>query len=40
MGPVQSGTPDRFADDPAFAVHEGGKLSLRGRRPIGVTRPG
>ncbi len=35
MGPVQSGTPDRFADDPAFAVHEGGKLSVRGRRPIG-----
>src|SRR3954464_14822578 len=35
MGSVQSGTPDRFATDPAFAVHEGGKLSVRGRRPIG-----
>jgi malate dehydrogenase (oxaloacetate-decarboxylating) len=34
MGSVQSGTPDRFADDPAFAVHEGGKLSVRGKRPI------
>ncbi|MCW2696902.1 MAG: hypothetical protein JWR62_1987 [Modestobacter sp.] len=26
--------PDRFADDPAFAVHEGGKLTVRGTRPI------
>ncbi|RFU19065.1 NAD(P)-dependent malic enzyme [Geodermatophilus marinus] len=26
--------PDRFADDPAFAVHEGGKLSVRPTRPI------
>jgi malate dehydrogenase (oxaloacetate-decarboxylating) len=34
MVPVQSGTPDRFVDDPAFAVHEGGKLSVRGKRPI------
>jgi malate dehydrogenase (oxaloacetate-decarboxylating) len=34
MVSVQSGTPDRFADDPAFAVHEGGKLSVRGKRPI------
>src|SRR3954471_6763728 len=33
-GPEDSGTPDRFADDPAFAVHEGGKLSVRGTRPI------
>jgi malate dehydrogenase (oxaloacetate-decarboxylating) len=31
---VQSGTPDRFAGDPAFAVHEGGKLSVRPTRPI------
>jgi malate dehydrogenase (oxaloacetate-decarboxylating) len=34
MGSVQSGTPDRFADDPAFAVHEGGKLDVRATRPI------
>jgi malate dehydrogenase (oxaloacetate-decarboxylating) len=34
MGSVQSGTPDRFADDPAFAVHEGGKLVVRSNRPI------
>jgi malate dehydrogenase (oxaloacetate-decarboxylating) len=34
MGSVQSGTPDRFADDPAFAVHEGGKLVVRATRPI------
>jgi malate dehydrogenase (oxaloacetate-decarboxylating) len=34
MVPVQSGTPDRFSADPAFAVHEGGKLSVRGKRPI------
>src|SRR4051794_41985972 len=34
MGSVQSGTPDRFVDDPAFAVHEGGKLSVRAPRPI------
>jgi len=26
--------PDRFADDPAFAVHEGGKLSVRPTRSI------
>jgi malate dehydrogenase (oxaloacetate-decarboxylating) len=25
---------DRFADDPAFAVHEGGKLAVRSTRPI------
>src|SRR3954463_4226736 len=25
---------DRFADDPAFAVHEGGKLSVRPTRSI------
>jgi malate dehydrogenase (oxaloacetate-decarboxylating) len=35
MGSVHSGTPDRFADDPAFAVHEGGKLAVRATRPIG-----
>jgi malate dehydrogenase (oxaloacetate-decarboxylating) len=34
MGSVQGGTPDRFADDPAFAVHEGGKLSVRPTRSI------
>jgi malate dehydrogenase (oxaloacetate-decarboxylating) len=34
MGSVQSGTPDRFADDPAFAVHEDGKLIVRATRPI------
>jgi malate dehydrogenase (oxaloacetate-decarboxylating) len=34
MGSVQSGTPDRFADDPAFAVHEGGKLVVRPTRSI------
>jgi malate dehydrogenase (oxaloacetate-decarboxylating) len=34
MGSVQSGTPDRFADDPAFAVHEGGKLAVRATRSI------
>jgi malate dehydrogenase (oxaloacetate-decarboxylating) len=34
MGFVQGGTPDRFADDPAFAVHEGGKLSVRPTRSI------
>src|ERR687890_1373052 len=26
--------PDRFADDPAFAVHEGGKLSVTPTRSI------
>jgi malate dehydrogenase (oxaloacetate-decarboxylating) len=25
---------DRFADDPAFAVHEGGKLKVCPTRPI------
>jgi malate dehydrogenase (oxaloacetate-decarboxylating) len=34
MGSVQTGTPDRFADDPAFAVHEDGKLVVRATRPI------
>src|SRR5919107_2599210 len=34
MVSVQSGTPDRFAADPAFAVHEGGKLSVRPTRTI------
>src|ERR671921_142241 len=34
MASVQSGTPDRFAADPAFAVHEGGKLSVTPTRPI------
>jgi malate dehydrogenase (oxaloacetate-decarboxylating) len=34
MGSVQGGTPDRFADDPAFAVHEGGKLTVRATRSI------
>ena len=29
--------PDRFADDPAFAVHEGGKLSVRPTRSITST---
>jgi malate dehydrogenase (oxaloacetate-decarboxylating) len=27
-------TTDRFADDPAFAVHEGGKLTVTATRPI------
>ena len=27
-------TADRFADDPAFAVHEGGKISVKPTRPI------
>src|SRR3954464_3465440 len=26
--------PERFADDPAFAVHEGGKLEVRPTRSI------
>ena len=30
----QDGTADRFADDPAFAVHEGGKLVVRPTRSI------
>src|SRR5215212_9910358 len=34
MGSVQSGTPDRFVDDPAFAVHEGGKISVTPNRSI------
>ena len=35
MGAHQlDGTVDRFADDPAFAVHEGGKLAVRPTRAI------
>src|SRR5215210_183604 len=34
MANGQSDTPDRFADDPAFAVHEGGKLSVTATRRI------
>jgi malate dehydrogenase (oxaloacetate-decarboxylating) len=35
MGAQQlHGTADRFADDPAFAVHEGGKLAVRPTRAI------
>ena len=34
MGSGPTDIPDRFADDPAFAVHEGGKLTVRGTRPI------
>ncbi|TYP90002.1 NAD(P)-dependent malic enzyme [Blastococcus xanthinilyticus] len=34
-GPGQHLSSDRFADDPAFAVHEGGKLSVAATRPIG-----
>ena len=35
MGAQQlDGTVDRFADDPAFAVHEGGKLAVRPTRAI------
>ncbi|MGY1680481.1 NAD(P)-dependent malic enzyme [Geodermatophilus sp. SYSU D01176] len=33
----QDGTADRFAADPAFAVHEGGKLVVRPTRPIETT---
>ncbi|MGY1811939.1 NAD(P)-dependent malic enzyme [Blastococcus sp. SYSU D00820] len=33
-GPQPGSTPDRFADDPAFAVHEGGKLVVRPTRSI------
>jgi malate dehydrogenase (oxaloacetate-decarboxylating) len=31
---LQDGTVDRFAGDPAFAVHEGGKLAVRPTRGI------
>ncbi|MGY1689906.1 NAD(P)-dependent malic enzyme [Geodermatophilus sp. SYSU D01105] len=31
---TRPGSPDRFADDPAFAVHEGGKLAVRPTRSI------
>ncbi|MGY1739982.1 MULTISPECIES: NAD(P)-dependent malic enzyme [unclassified Blastococcus] len=34
-GNSDSQQPDRFADDPAFAVHEGGKLVVRSTRAIG-----
>src|SRR3954463_5709125 len=36
MGDQHGGNdaPDRFADDPAFVVHEGGKLVVRPTRPI------
>jgi malate dehydrogenase (oxaloacetate-decarboxylating) len=33
-GPGQHVSTDRFADDPAFAVHEGGKLSVAATRSI------
>ncbi|CCG04817.1 NAD(P)-dependent malic enzyme [Blastococcus saxobsidens] len=33
-GPEQHVSSDRFADDPAFAVHEGGKLSVAAIRSI------
>jgi malate dehydrogenase (oxaloacetate-decarboxylating) len=32
--PAPEQHPDRFADDPAFAVHEGGKLAVASTRPI------
>src|SRR3954452_3752237 len=36
MGDQHGGlnAPERFADDPAFAVHEGGKLQVRPTRGI------
>jgi malate dehydrogenase (oxaloacetate-decarboxylating) len=34
QGSERDRTTDRFADDPAFAVHEGGKLEVRPTRPI------
>src|SRR5215210_7261304 len=33
-GSEHAGTTDRFADDPAFAVHEGGKLTVTPTRSI------
>src|SRR4051812_35694260 len=33
-GPDDAATTDRFANDPAFAVHEGGKLEVRPTRSI------
>jgi malate dehydrogenase (oxaloacetate-decarboxylating) len=33
-GPDDEATTDRFGDDPAFAVHEGGKLEVRPNRSI------
>ena len=32
-------TTDRFADDPAFAVHEGGKLSVTRDPPDRARSP-
>ena len=34
QGSGHESSADRFADDPAFAVHEGGKISLRATRSI------
>jgi malate dehydrogenase (oxaloacetate-decarboxylating) len=34
QGSAQEHTTDRFADDPAFAVHEGGKISVTPNRSI------
>src|SRR4051812_50048642 len=34
QGSEDTDRADRFADDPAFAVHEGGKLSVVPTRPI------
>ena len=36
--PDDADGPDRFADDPAFAVHEGGKLAVRPTRGAHVNR--
>ena len=33
-GNDSGGTPDRFTEDPAFAVHEGGKISITPTRSI------
>src|SRR3954468_21614316 len=33
-GPEDAATTDRFGDDPAFALHEGGKLEVRPTRAI------
>jgi malate dehydrogenase (oxaloacetate-decarboxylating) len=35
QAPESAGSPDRFAGDPAFAVHEGGKLRVQPTRSIG-----
>ncbi|NEK57351.1 NADP-dependent malic enzyme [Geodermatophilus sabuli] len=37
QSPPPVGSPDRFAADPAFAVHEGGKLVVRPTRPIATV---